>query len=155
MLALIQEARLRPLLEELRLSGDDLRDDLEDFCARQPTRSSTTLYVGEDLELLLDQAEQERLRAAVGSIEPAHLLLALAQDERLGAALLRRQGLDTRQLESLLQPRSAAVPPVQALQSDAAPRVRQSTSTPSAPAATSLNDGPAAASEAAEPGALA
>ena len=152
-LALFQEARLRPLLEELRLSGDDLRDDLEDFCARQPTRSSTTLYVGEDLELLLDQAEQERLRAAVGSIEPAHLLLALAQDERLGAALLRRQGLDARQLESLLQPRPAVVPPVQALQSEAPPRVRQSS--PSAAAATPLNDGPVAAAEAAEPGALA
>ena len=152
-LALFQEARLRPLLEELRLSGDDLRDDLEDFCARQPTRSSTTLYVGEDLELLLDQAEQERLRAAVDSIEPAHLLLALAQDERLGAALLRRQGLDARQLESLLQPRPAVVPPVQALQSEAPPRVRQSS--PSAAAPTPLNDGPVAAAEAAEPGALA
>ena len=152
-LALFQEARLRPLLEELRLSGDDLRDDLEDFCARQPTRSSTTLYVGEDLELLLDQAEQERLRAAVDSIEPTHLLLALAKDERLGAALLRRQGLDARQLESLLQPRPAVVPPVQALQSEAPPRVRQSS--PSAAAPTPLNDGPVAAAEAAEPGALA
>ncbi|OUT72336.1 MAG: ATP-dependent chaperone ClpB [Synechococcus sp. TMED19] len=152
-LALFQEARLRPLLEELRLSGDDLRDDLEDFCARQPTRSSTTLYVGEDLELLLDQAEQERLRAAVDSIEPTHLLLALAKDERLGSALLRRQGLDARQLESLLQPRPAVVPPVQALQSEAPPRVRQSS--PSAAAPTPLNDGPVAAAEAAEPGALA
>ena len=59
-LALLDEQRLRPLLNTLRLQGGELRDDLEDFCARQPTRSSNTLYVGDDLELLLDVAEQER-----------------------------------------------------------------------------------------------
>ena len=59
-LALLDEQRLRPLLNTLRLQGPELRDDLEDFCARQPTRSSNTLYVGDDLELLLDLADQER-----------------------------------------------------------------------------------------------
>ena len=45
-LALLDEQRRRPLLNTLRLQGAELRDDLEDFCARQPTRSSNTLYVG-------------------------------------------------------------------------------------------------------------
>ena len=57
-LALLDEQRLRPLLNTLRLQGPELRDDLEDFCARQPTRSSNTLYVGDDLELLLLSAEK-------------------------------------------------------------------------------------------------
>ncbi len=68
-LALLDEQRLRPLLNTLRLQGGELRDDLEDFCARQPTRSSNTLYVGDDLELLLDVAEQERQQQGASSID--------------------------------------------------------------------------------------
>ena len=110
-LALLQEGRLRPLLEQLRLTGFELREDLEDFCARQPTRSGTNLYVGEDLEQLLDRAEQERLRCGAPDIEPSHLLLSLAADQRLGAELLRRQGLDAQQLQECLQPRSTVAAP--------------------------------------------
>ena len=62
-LALLEEHGCGLCWRSCACSGDELRDDLEDFCARQPTRSSNTLYVGEDLELLLDQAEQERQRA--------------------------------------------------------------------------------------------
>ena len=72
-LALLDEQRLRPLLNPLRLQGPELRDDLEDFCARQPTRSSNTLYVGDDLELLLDLAEQERQQQGAASIDERHL----------------------------------------------------------------------------------
>ena len=76
----------------------ELRDDLEDFCALQPTRSSNTLYVGDDLEQLLDVAEQERQQQGATSIDERHLLLALASDERLGGALLQRQGLSRSRL---------------------------------------------------------
>ena len=118
-LALLDEQRLRPLLNTLRLQGPELRDDLEDFCARQPTRSSNTLYVGDDLELLLDVAEQERQQQGAASIDERHLLLALASDERLGGALLQRQGLSRSQLDEQLQPVGMAVaepvaPPVPA-----------------------------------------
>ena len=98
-LALLDEQRLRPLLDSLRLRGPELRDDLEDFCARQPTRSSNTLYVGDDLEQLLDVAEQERQQQGAVSIDERHLLLALAGDDRLGVALLKRQGLSRSQLD--------------------------------------------------------
>ena len=87
----------------------ELRDDLEDFCARQPTRSSNTLYVGDDLELLLDVAEQERQQQGAASIDERHLLLALASDERLGGALLQRQGLSRSQLDEQLQPVGVAM----------------------------------------------
>ena len=117
-LALLDEQRLRPLLNTLRLQGPELRDDLEDFCARQPTRSSNTLYVGDDLELLLDFAEQERQQQGAASIDERHLLLALASDERLGGALLQRQA-ELPQLDEQLQPVGMAVdepaaPPVPA-----------------------------------------
>ena len=108
-LALLDEQRLRPLLDTLRLQGAELRDDLEDFCARQPTRSSNTLYVGDDLEQLLDVAEQERQQQGATSIDERHLLLALASDERLGGALLQRQGLSRSRLEEQLQPVGVAV----------------------------------------------
>ena len=157
-LALLQEARLRPLLEDLRLTGEDLRDDLEDFCARQPTRSSTTLYVGEDLELLLDQAEQERLRAGALCIEPTHVLLSLARDERIGAALMRRQGLDVQQLESLLLQSRSSGPPLEPVQrSVVASRGRQpeSVAPPAVPAPAAPAPAAGAALDAEEPGALA
>ena len=108
-LALLDEQRLRPLLNTLRLQGGELRDDLEDFCARQPTRSSNTLYVGDDLEQLLDAAEQERQQQGAASIDERHLLLALASDERLGGALLQRQGLSRSQLDEQLQPVGVAM----------------------------------------------
>ena len=126
-LALLDEQRLRPLLNTLRLQGGELRDDLEDFCARQPTRSSNTLYVGDDLELLLDLSEQERQQQGAASIDERHLLLALASDERLGGALLQRQGLSRSQLDEQLQPVGMAVAePVASSVPAAAPAPRAS-----------------------------
>jgi ATP-dependent Clp protease ATP-binding subunit ClpA len=88
LLALLQDDRCAPLLEPLRLDGAALLDELDEFCARQPTRSGSTLYVGAALEELLDGAEQERLRLGGRRIDGTHLLLALGQDSRIGASLL-------------------------------------------------------------------
>ena len=65
--------------------------------------------MGDDLELLLDVAEQERQQQGAASIDECHLLLALASDERLGGALLQGQGLSRSQLVEQLQPVGLAV----------------------------------------------
>ncbi len=54
-------------------------------------------------------AEQERQQQGAASIDERHLLLALASDERLGGALLQRQGLSRSQLDEQLQPVGVAM----------------------------------------------
>jgi ATP-dependent Clp protease ATP-binding subunit ClpA len=93
LLALLLDRRFGSWVEALPLDEDRLLDRLESFCAEQPTASDDVLYIGDSLEDLLETAD--RRRAAWGSrrIDIPHLLLALLEEPRLGAALLREEGL--------------------------------------------------------------
>jgi len=111
--ALLQEPRCRELLEPLGLDGNRLLDELDDFCGQQPARGGAELYVGEALELLLDAAEQGRLRRGGRGIDASDLLQALGEDDRIGAALLARPALVSPALPPVVAPAgpaSASVP---------------------------------------------
>lgn len=127
-------------VESLPLQADDLLDRLEDVLAEQPPSRGDALYIGEDLEELLEAADQARARWGSRSIDVPHLLLAMGRDPRVGAGLLEAVGCPVDRLEASLQrpplpaqpsPPTSAAPPVAvpSAQVRRAPEVR-----PSAPA---------------------
>jgi ATP-dependent Clp protease ATP-binding subunit ClpB len=90
---LFSDARYASWLDPLPLDPEALLDQLDDFCAEQPTSSGRDLFVGEALEALLDGAERQRAAAAARLIDVPQILLALLEEPRLGRPLLAEQGL--------------------------------------------------------------
>jgi ATP-dependent Clp protease ATP-binding subunit ClpA len=123
MQVLFSDGRFRTWTDPLPLDADALLDQLDEFCIDQPTSSARQLYIGEDLEALLDAAEA-RLSRRADPIDVPQILLALLQEPRIGAAVLSQQGLSEDLL--LRQPRAAAPEapaPVPAPPGAAAPRL--------------------------------
>ena len=67
---------------------EGLLDRLESFCVGQPTANGRELFIGDALEDLLEQADAVRARQGQGLLDISHLLEALPQEPRIGAALL-------------------------------------------------------------------
>ena len=157
LLTLLQDPAFAPWLQPLDLDRDRAFDALEAFCAEQPTARPGTLYVGEALEALLEEAD--RLRAAWGSalIDGPHLLLALLQEPRIGAAALAAAGLREEALHRALRSLQAAPappePPRRAVSARATPYAPAPATAPGraaddwidAPASSAITAPPAAA----------
>ncbi|UBF24503.1 ATP-dependent chaperone ClpB [Kovacikia minuta CCNUW1] len=62
-----------------------------------------TIYLGRNLDVLLDRAEETRENWRDGFISIEHILLGFATDPRLGARLLRSFELDPKRLESIIK----------------------------------------------------
>jgi ATP-dependent Clp protease ATP-binding subunit ClpA len=90
---LFSDPRYGSWIDPLPIDPDRLLDQIDDFCADQPTSSGRELHVGEALEELLDAAERRRAAAGARLIDLPQLLLALLDEPRLGGALLAQQGL--------------------------------------------------------------
>ena len=111
--ALFTDPRFQAEVDPLALPRDQLLDQLEGFLAEQPMARADELFVGEDLETLLEAAD--RVRGLWGSrlIELSHLLIAIGRDPRIGADLLTRFGLPADRLEAeLRRPTPTAAPRV-------------------------------------------
>ena len=109
--ALFSDPRFQADVAALPLSRDQLLDQLEGFLEEQPMARGDELFVGEDLETLLEAAD--RVRSLWGSrlIDVSHLLIAIGRDPRIGADLLSRFGLPADRLEAeLRRPTTAAAP---------------------------------------------
>jgi ATP-dependent Clp protease ATP-binding subunit ClpA len=153
---LLLDRRFERRLAPLDLDSDRLLDRLEAFCAEQPTTRGPELYIGDALEDLLESAD--RLRAAWGSrqIDLPHLLLALLEEPRIGAALMAAEGLNEERLLRQLRPlppapaAPAAPPAVAAPVSLAAPPADDWIDS-RAPAAVPVAAAPAAAAPAPPP----
>ncbi len=87
------DRRFGPWVQSLPIDTNRLLDRLEAFCVDQPPSTSRDLYIGDALEDLLEDGDQRR--AAWGSrlLDIPHLLVALLDDPRIGAALLQGEGL--------------------------------------------------------------
>ena len=107
---LLVDPRFGPWIEAWPIDTDRLLDRLEAFCADQPTSSAPDLYIGDALEDLLDDAD--RRRAAWGSrlLDCPHLLVALLDEPRIGAALLQGAGLSEATLLSAVSQSPQAGP---------------------------------------------
>ena len=100
---LFTDPSYRRWVEGLRLSSDVLLDRLEDVLADQPSGRGEELFIGDDLEQLLDAADAVRRRWNSACIDVSELLMAIGADPRIGAELFAGLGLSADQLELVLQ----------------------------------------------------
>ena len=100
---LFSDRRYSQWLELLPINADDVLDRLEIFLSDQPMARVEDLYVGDDLEELLDEADRSRARWGTRLIEVSHVLIAIGRDPRIGAALFEDLGLPGERLERELR----------------------------------------------------
>ena len=88
-------------------SGIDLirlKQQLESYTQRQPkVGKSDQLYLGRNLDLLLDRAEEIRARMRNEEIAEGHILLAFAEDERIGRRIFKALNVDIAKLETAVK----------------------------------------------------
>lgn len=76
------------------------QQQLEAFTQRQPrVAKSDQLYLGRNLEKFLDKADEIRSKMREEEISEGHLILALADDDRIGRKLFKSFNIDVVQLE--------------------------------------------------------
>ena len=81
-----------------------LTPQLEAFASRQPRVTKVDqLYLGRGLDSLLDSAEQSRSTWKDDFIAVEHLLLAFAEDDRVGRKLLKSFNIDRPKLEAVIK----------------------------------------------------
>ncbi|MFM1813275.1 MAG: hypothetical protein RLZZ336_2213, partial [Cyanobacteriota bacterium] len=111
---LLQSLLLDPRFDRwtgaLATDRERLLDQLESFCAGQPTASGRELFIGDALEDLLEQADAIRARQGEVLLEVGQLVQALRQEPRIGAALLAAA------VEPAAPPAMAAAPAPEAAQ---------------------------------------
>ncbi len=93
----------RNIVNALPINNSDLLDSLEEFLADIETTNSEEIFIGEDLEILLDTANSSRSRWGSKFIEISHLLIAIAKDRRIGKEIFEQFGLTSEILEGELK----------------------------------------------------
>ena len=100
---LFSDRRYSDLADFLRIDSEELLDRLEGFLADQPMARGDELFIGEDLEDLLEEADRARGLWGSRLIEVSHLVIAIGRDPRVGADLFGRFGLPADRLEAELR----------------------------------------------------
>jgi ATP-dependent Clp protease ATP-binding subunit ClpB len=81
-----------------------LKQQLENYTQRQPkVGKSDQLYLGRNLDLLLDRAEEIRARMRNEEIAEGHILLAFGEDERIGRRIFKALNVDIAKLETAVK----------------------------------------------------
>ena len=90
-------------IEKLSIDQDAVLDITEDFLEETPTNESDIFTIGEDLEILLDNANQIKIQWGSKLIEIPHLLIALGRDLRIGNYVFEEGNLSMEKLEEELK----------------------------------------------------
>ena len=90
-------------IEKLSIDQDTVLDITEDFLEETPTNESDIFTIGEDLEILLDNANQIKTQWGSKLIEIPHLLIALGRDVRIGNYVFQEGNLSVEKLEEELK----------------------------------------------------
>ncbi|MBO8233110.1 AAA domain-containing protein [Prochlorococcus marinus XMU1419] len=90
-------------IEKLSIDQDTVLDITEDFLEETPTNESDIFTIGEDLEILLDNANQIKIQWGSRLIEIPHLLIALGRDSRIGNYVFEEGNLSMEKLEEELK----------------------------------------------------
>ncbi|MEB3215336.1 MAG: ATP-dependent chaperone ClpB [Nostocales cyanobacterium 94392] len=92
------------LLNRAGVEVERLQQQLEDFARRQPkTGRSDQLYLAKGLDRMLDGAEDARVRMNDSYISIEHLMLAFAEEERIGRKIFRSLNATTADLEAAIK----------------------------------------------------
>jgi ATP-dependent Clp protease ATP-binding subunit ClpB len=96
-----QEGLANQILTKVTVDVARFKQQLEAFANRQPKVSTLDqLYLGRGLDIMLDKADGFRTSFQDEYIAVEHLLLALAEDDRVGRRLLKTHNVDTPKLEA-------------------------------------------------------
>jgi len=90
-------------IEKLSIDQDRVLDITEDFLEETPTNESDILTIGEELEILFDNANQIKIQWGSRFIEIPHLLIALGRDLRIGNYVFEEGNLSMEKLEEELK----------------------------------------------------
>ncbi len=92
------------VLQRAGIPIKDLQQRLEVFTNKQPkVVNATQLYMGRSLDIALDRAEAARKEFEDDFIAVEHLLLGLAQDDRVGKNLLSVFGVNAETLKGVIK----------------------------------------------------
>ncbi|MBW4640953.1 MAG: ATP-dependent chaperone ClpB [Gloeocapsa sp. UFS-A4-WI-NPMV-4B04] len=92
------------ILSRAGVDTTQLGQQIEAFTKRQPKVAKTDqLYLGRSLDAMLDRAEATRTAMQDQFISVEHLLLAFAEDERVGRRLFKSFKVDTPTLEAAIK----------------------------------------------------
>jgi ATP-dependent Clp protease ATP-binding subunit ClpB len=100
-----QEGLATSILTKAGVNVPKLRDRTEQFIQRQPkvSGSSSSVYLGRSLDILLDRADAFRKEFEDEFISVEHLLLAYCKDDRFGKGLFQEFGLDEAKLKDTIK----------------------------------------------------
>ena len=90
-------------IEKLSINQNIVLDITEDFLEETPINESDIFTIGEDLEILLDNANQIKIQWGSRLIEIPHLLIALGRDLRIGNYVFQEGNLSIEKLEEELK----------------------------------------------------
>ena len=90
-------------IEKLSIDQDTVLDITEDFLEETPIHDSDSFTIGEDLEILLDNANQIKTQWGSNLIEIPHLIIALGRDLRIGNYVFQEGNLTVEKLEEELK----------------------------------------------------
>ena len=106
MLALLEQDNglASKVLSRAGVETERLQQQLEDFTRRQPkVGRSEQLYLGKGLDRMLDGAEDARQGMNDAYISVEHLLLAFAEEERIGRRIFRNLNATSEDLEDAIK----------------------------------------------------
>ena len=106
MLALLEQDNglAHKVLSRAGVEIERLQQQLEDFTRRQPkVGRSDQLYLGKGLDRMLDGAQDASVRMNDAYISVEHLLLAFAEEERVGRKIFRSLNASTDDLETAIK----------------------------------------------------
>ena len=106
---LFTDRAYKKFVESLPINHSELIDRLENFLADQPMTRGEHLIIGEDLEELLENADNFRNRWGSQLIEISHVLMALGRDQRIAGPIFEDLDLPSERLEAELQRSPAPV----------------------------------------------
>ncbi|MGK7898015.1 MAG: Clp protease N-terminal domain-containing protein, partial [Xenococcus sp. (in: cyanobacteria)] len=98
-----QEGLASTILEKSNVEVERLKKQIEVFTHRQPKIGGSQLYLGQGLDKMLDRAESCRQSWDDKYISVGHILIAFAEDTRIGKRSLRAFNLDPQDLEKTIK----------------------------------------------------
>ena len=90
-------------IEKLSIDQNTVLDITEEFLEETPINDSDIFTIGEELEILLDNANQIKAQWGSKLIEIPHLLIALGSDSRIGNYVFQEGDFSVEQLEEELK----------------------------------------------------
>ncbi len=100
---LFRNKKFQKYTNPLPVNHEEINDILENFLTELPMNNQPDLFIGEDLENLLETADDFRCRWGSNQIEISHILIAIGRDNRLGEDLFYQAGLPSEILEAELR----------------------------------------------------